>query len=48
MNNKDEKQKNNNKLTEKQKRTMFVLTVAGTIIMNVAISIFQVVKARKK
>lgn len=46
--NKPSKQKDDNKLTEKQKKTLFILTVTGTIVMNVAISVFQVLKARKK
>lgn len=48
---KNNKPSNNNdkpKLTEKQKKALFVLTITGTIVMNVAISVFQVLKARKK
>lgn len=46
--NKPQNNKNNKKLTEKQKNILVTASIVGTVLFNVAISIFQVLKARKK
>lgn len=35
-------------MTENQKKSLFILTVVGAVVMNIGISVFQVLKARRK
>lgn len=40
--------KDDKPMTENQKKSLFVLTVVGAVVMNIGISVFQVLKARRK